>query len=212
MGRNLDPQCKQCRREGLRLFLKGDRCNTQKCAMVKRNFAPGVHGPKQGSGGASLTGYGVQLRAKQKAKRVYNILEAQFAKYYEKAVSKRGNSEDELFRLLECRLDNVIYRLGLGSSRRQARQLVNHGHFQVNGKKVTIPSFQVKINDVISIKEKSKKSPILQQLLETRQNKEPVDWLDFDAKEETGKVTGMPSLEKQKPAFDIKAIIEFYSR
>jgi small subunit ribosomal protein S4 len=212
MGRNIDPQCKQCRREGMKLFTKGERCFTQKCAIVKRNFAPGVHGPKQGAGGKPLTGYGAQLRAKQKAKRIYNISEAQFAKYYDKAVSKKGNSEYALFKLLESRLDNVVYRLGLANSRRQARQLVNHGHFIVNGRKVTIPSFQVKLNDEIKVKAKSLKNPIIMQLLETMKNKEMVDWLHFDQKENKGKVTGEPSLDKQKPIFDTKAIIEFYSR
>jgi small subunit ribosomal protein S4 len=212
MARNIDPRCKQCRREGTKLFLKGDRCFTQKCAIVKRNFAPGTHGPKQGSGGKPLTGYGIQLRAKQKAKRIYGLLEAQFSKYYQQAVSRKGNSEDALFKLLEYRLDNVVYRLGLAGSRQQARQLVGHGHFSVNGRKVTVPSFQVKVGDAIKLKEKSLKNPIIAQLLETMKNKEMVDWLDFDPKTMAGKVIGEPSLEKQTPIFDMKAIIEFYSR
>lgn len=212
MGRNIDPQCKQCRREAVKLFLKGDRCFTQKCAMVKRNFAPGVHGPKQGSGGANLTGYGIQLREKQKARKTYGLMEAQFVKYYDKALKKKGNSEVELFRLLEMRLDNVVYRAGLASSRRQARQFVTHGHLLVNGRKVTIPSYSVKVSDDVAIKEKSQKNPIVQQLLETMKSKEAVDWLDFDIKTMIAKVTGEPSLEKQKPTFDMKAIVEFYSR
>jgi len=214
MGRLLSPQCKLCRREGQKLFLKGERCHSQKCALVRRNYAPGIHGPRQGAGGANLTGYGVQLRAKQKAKRMYTLSETQFINYYKKAMNRKGNTEDELFKLLEYRLDNVVYRLGLAGSRKEARQLVNHGHFQVNGKKVNVPSYQVRIKDEISLRDKSLKMVKIQALLEAKKVKkeELVDWLVFDEKENKGKIVGEPSVATQKPAFDMKAILEFYSK
>lgn len=196
------------------MFLKGERCFSQKCALVRRNYAPGVHGPRQGAGGAGLTGYGVQLRAKQKAKRIYTLLEAQLINYYKKAIHRKGNTESELFKLLEYRLDNVVYRLGLAGSRKEARQLVNHGHFKVNGKKVNVPSYQVRIKDEISLQDKSLKMSKIQALLEAKKTKkeELADWLVFDAKENKGKIVGEPSVEKQKPTFDMKAILEFYSK
>ena len=148
MARDLNAKCKQCRREGVKLFIKGERCNSSKCAMVKRNYIPGIHGIKLGRGGR-LTGYGIQLREKQKAKRMYRILEKQFRNYFDKAIHKTGETGDNLFNLLETRLDNVIYKAGFGNSRDAARQLISHYHFLVNGKKVNIPSFQVKVKDKI---------------------------------------------------------------
>ncbi|KGM96549.1 30S ribosomal protein S4, partial [Clostridium botulinum C/D str. DC5] len=152
MARYIGATCRLCRREGMKLFLKGDRCYTDKCAFARRSYAPGQHG----QGRKKLSNYGIQLREKQKARRIYGILEAQFRKYYEKAETMRGITGENLLRLLEMRLDNVVYRLGFGSSRSEARQLVTHGHFLVNGKKVDIASFKVSAGDVITVREKSR--------------------------------------------------------
>lgn len=152
MARYTGPSCKLCRREGVKLYLKGDRCYSDKCAIVRRPYAPGQHGHNK----KKLTNYGLQLREKQKAKRIYGVLESQFRKYYEEAERQKGIAGENLLRLLEMRLDNVVFRLGFAGSRAEARQLVRHGHFTVNGKKVTIPSYQVRVNDVIAVKEGSK--------------------------------------------------------
>ena len=151
MARYTGPDCRLCRREGMKLFLKGDRCYTDKCAFSRRSYAPGQHGASK----KKLSNYALQLREKQKAKRIYGILENQFRLYYEKADKMRGITGESLLRLLEMRLDNVVFRLGYGNSRTEARQLVNHGHFLVNGTKVDIASFQVSVNDVINVSEKS---------------------------------------------------------
>ena len=161
MGKNLDNKCKQCRRLGEKLFLKGERCNSPKCAMVKRNYPPGFHGPK---GRKRQTDYGLQLAEKQKVKKQYNILEKQLRLTLTKAEKRTGDAGKNLLRLLELRLDNAIYRLGFASSRVQARQLVNHGHFTVNGKKVNIPSYQVREGEVIQVKERSQKSKAFKEL------------------------------------------------
>lgn len=211
MARSVDSKCQQCRREGKKLFLKGDRCNTSKCAMVKRNYIPGVHGPKLGRG-KRLTGYGEQLREKQTAKRTYGILERQFRNYFDKAINKSGDTGENLFLLLEMRLDNVIYRSGLASSRAKARQLVNHGHFCVNEKKVDVPSYQVKAKDKITLREKSKQMGPFKNLTEELKNKEVAEWVILDPKELSVVVVDAPSVEKNKPGFDLKLITEFYSR
>lgn len=212
MARQISPKCKLCRREGTKLFLKGERCFGSKCAATRRNYVPGMHGPKIGKGGTRLSGYGAQLREKQKAKRTYRILERQFFKYFEAASKKKGNTTSFLFAQLEMRLDNVIYRAGFVSSRDLARQLVNHGHFQVNGKRMDIPSYQVKIKDKITIRPLSAKITAFQNLSETLVNKEVAEWLLVDPKELSVTVIGLPELEKAKPNFDLRAIIEFYSR
>ncbi|MFH0780241.1 MAG: 30S ribosomal protein S4 [Parcubacteria group bacterium] len=214
MARDLNPKCKQCRREGVKLFLKGDRCFGSKCAIVKRNFIPGMHGEKQGRGGSGrMTGYGMQLREKQKAKRTYRILERQFRNYFKKAVRRKGDTRSILFSLLEKRLDNAVYRAGFAANRDQARQLVNHGHFTVNGKKVTIPSFQVDIKDKIGIRPSSlAKMESFKTLGERLKGKEIPEWLAVEPKELTAVVVGEPSLEKNRPNFDLKQITEFYSR
>ncbi len=152
MARYTGATCRLCRREGLKLFLKGDRCYTDKCAFARRGYAPGQHGQTR----KKVSNYGLQLREKQKAKRIYGILERQFRGYYKEADRRRGITGENLLRLLEMRLDNVVYRLGYGNSRTEARQLVTHGHFLVNGKKVDIASYQVKVNDVITVCDKSK--------------------------------------------------------
>ena len=155
MARYIGPVCRLCRREGMKLFLKGERCYTEKCAIEKRNFAPGQHGKTRKS---KLAGYGVQLREKQKVKRIYGVLEDQFRRYFEQAERTRGITGETLLQLLERRLDNVAYRLGFATSRPQARQLVRHGHFTVNGRKVDIPSFSVKPGDVVAVRQSSRKS------------------------------------------------------
>ena len=153
MARNLDPKCRQCRREGEKLFLKGEKCFTDKCAIEKRNFPPGQHGQRRAS---RLSDYGVQLREKQKLRRIYGILEAQFRSYYAEADRKKGITGENLLQLLECRLDNVAYRMGIGASRTEARQIVRHNSLLVNGRRVNIPSYQVKPGDVLSVAEASK--------------------------------------------------------
>ena len=212
MARNLSAKCKQCRREGTKLFLKGERCFSSKCAMVKRNYLPGLHGPKNAGRPPRLTSYGTQLREKQKAKRTYRLLEDQFHGYFEKAIRKAGDTGENLFSLLEMRLDNAIYRAGFTTSRDAARQLINHGHFLVNGKKVDIPSYQVKIKDKITIKKKSLESPVLAGLAERLKDKEISNWLAIDLKTLEITVIDEPKLEKDAVNFDLKLIIEFYSR
>lgn len=206
-----DPQCKKCRRAGEKLFLKGEKCNSPKCPMVKRSFPPGAHGAK---GQARLTDYGKQLKEKQKAKRIYGLREKQFRSYFEKAFKKTGNTVELLLMILENRLDNVVYRLGLASSRAKARQLVTHAHFKVNGKKVDIPSYQVKNGDEITIREKSLESPVFKDLSEKLKDKEKeiVSWLDLDAKELKGKVIGKPDTKNAGLNIDWRMIIEFYSK
>src|SRR5687767_1442155 len=158
MARYVGPVCRLCRREGMKLFLKGERCYTEKCAIEKRNVPPGEHG-KSRRPKAKLAGYGLQLREKQKVKRIYGVLENQFRRYFETADRQRGITGETLLQLLERRLDNVIYRLGLATSRPQARQLVRHGHFLVNGKKVDVPSYSVRVGEVIGVRETSKAAP-----------------------------------------------------
>jgi small subunit ribosomal protein S4 len=209
MGRNLNPKCKQCRRTGQKLFLKGDRCNSPKCAMVKRNFPPGVHGSK---GYQRLTDYGVQLMEKQKAKKIYGMMETQFRNYFQKASESKGNTEGVLLELLEMRFDNVIYRLGLAPSRCLARQQVLHKHYLVNNKTINIPSYQVKIGDIISLKEKSKKLKIFNNLKELAKKSESVSWLSFDPATLEAKIIDRPKLEEAKGEFDPKLVIEFYSK
>lgn len=209
MSKNLGPKCRQCRRESTKLMLKGDRCQSSKCSMVKRNYAPGAHGAKRM---ARLTEYGVQLREKQKAKRYYGLLEKQFSNYYQKATKQKGNTMDNFIQLLERRFDNVIYNLGYAKSRRQARELINHGHFTINGKKVNIPSYQVKINDLIELREKSKSNKFFQDAIKELPKVKIPEWLNLDIKDLEAKVIELPTLEKVKLIFDPKLIIEFYSR
>lgn len=211
MARFVDSKCQQCRREGKKLFLKGERCHTSKCALVKRNYIPGIHGPKLGRG-KRLTGYGEQLREKQTAKRTYGLLERQFRNYFDKAINRTGDTGENLFKLLEMRFDNAVYRSGLASSRAKARQLVNHGHLLVNDKKVDIPSYQLKAKDKISIREKSRELAPFKALAEELKNKECPDWLILDPKDLTVVIADAPSVAKNKPGFDLKLITEFYSR
>lgn len=202
-------KCRQCRREGVKLFLKADRCNSPKCAMVKRNFPPGVHGSK---GYGRPTGYGLQLREKQKAKRIYRILEKQMKNYFVKASKSRGNTEETFLQLLEMRFDNVIYRLGFAKSRNLSRQMISHNHFTINKKKVNIASYQLKIGDVIGVREASKKIKTLANLKEQIKGRESLSWLFLDEDKLEIKVTGKPTLAENKGEFDLKLIIEFYSK
>jgi len=209
MAKEKKSKCARCRREGEKLFLKGDRCDTAKCAFTRRSYPPGVHGPK---GKVRLTGYGTQLREKQKARRIYNILEKQFKNYFIKASKKKGDTSDFLLQLLEMQLDNVVYRLGFARSRQQARQVVGHGLILVNNKKVNIPSFQVKAGQTISVKPSMLEKPLFQNLPQILKKHETPNWLAMDIGKLEGKVLGTPKKEEVKTQFDPKLIVEFYSR
>ncbi len=208
MARYTEAVCRLCRREGLKLYLKGDRCYSDKCAMNKRAFAPGQHG----QGRKKVSEYGIQLREKQKVRRIYGIQEKQFRLYFAKAERQKGIVGENLLRLLECRLDNVAYRLGFGVSRAEARQLVRHGHFTVNGKKVNIPSYLVRIGDTIAVKEKSKESPKFQGMLEALAHKTIPAWLDLDKTALVAKVVTLPTREDIDIAINEQLIVELYSR
>lgn len=210
MGRNLDSKCQQCRRVGEKLFLKGERCHTPKCAMVKRNYPPGFHGPSRGR--RKLSDYGTQLMEKQKAKKYYNVMEKQFRLTFKKASKKSGDAGKNFLRLLEMRLDNVIYRLGFAASRNQARQLVNHGHFEVNGVKTDIPSFAVKPGQEISVRTSSSKNNYFKQSLENLKKAEVPGWLNLEAKELKAKVLHEPSDNDLPTSLNVQMIIEFYSK
>ncbi|OGL73490.1 30S ribosomal protein S4 [Candidatus Uhrbacteria bacterium RIFCSPHIGHO2_02_FULL_60_10] len=209
MARKLGAKCKQCRREGQKLNLKGDRCLTPKCGVARRAFPPGVHGP---TARIRLTPYGTQLREKQKAKNIYGLRETQFRNYFNKATRQVGNTANFLVELLEMRLDNAVFRLGFGKSRSSARQLVDHGHVLVNGHKVNIPSFQVKAGDVITIRERAQKSKLIADDMVRIEKHAPPTWLHLEPKILTGKVLGKPEGQDLKQAFNPRLIVEFYSR
>lgn len=206
MARYTGPQCKRCRREGIKLYLKGDRCYTDKCAVARRPQAPGQHGTSR----KKVSNYGLQLREKQKAKRIYGVLESQFRMYYEEAERQKGVTGENLLRLLELRLDNVAYRLGFGNSRVEARQLVRHGHFTVNGTKVNIPSYQVKAGDVIAVKEKSLASEKFKALAELQGNLPK--WLTVDKDKMEGQVVELPQREDVDIPVNETLIVELYSK
>lgn len=210
MGRNLDSQCQQCRRVGEKLFLKGERCNTPKCAMVKRNYPPGFHGPSKGR--RKLSDYGTQLAEKQKAKKYYNVMEKQFRLTFEKASRKSGDAGKNFLRLLEMRLDNVVFKLGFATSRQQARQLVNHGHFEVNGVKTDIPSFVVKPGQEIAVRARIKKSPYFKQKIEDLKKVELPAWLNLEAKDLKAKVLHEPTDSDLPTMINVQMIIEYYSK
>lgn len=209
MARDTQAKCKYCRREGTKLFLKGERCYSTKCAIVKRNFPPGMHGP---TARPRLSDYGKQLREKQKVKRTYGIMEAQLQLYFQKSMKQRGDTGETLMRLLEMRLDNLVYRLGFVSSRALARQLVTHGHFLVNDKNVNIPSYQVKPNDVIMLKKGSREVPLFANLEKTFNEKETAQWLLVDPVHFSGKALQYPDKDALAQPFDIKVVVEYYSR
>ncbi len=204
MARYTDAACRLCRREGEKLFLKGQRCYTGKCAIARRSFPPGQHG----QGRKKVSEYGTQLREKQKTKRFYGVLESQFRKTYDRAVKMKGKSGENLLKLLELRLDNIVYRLGFASSRAEARQLVSHAHFTVNGKKVNIPSYTVKVNDVIAVKESSRKSPKFAELAGR-----PVPaWLSVAEDSLSGSIIQEPAREDIDIEVNETLIVELYSK
>ena len=209
MARYTDPVCRLCRREGMKLFLKGTRCFSDKCAIEKRNFAPGQHGKDRK---AKVVGYGLQLREKQKTKRMYFTQEGQFRNYFEKAAASRGVTGEILLQQLERRLDNIVYRLGFGISRRQARQLVRHGHVQVDGRKVNIPSYQVSVGEEIAIREASRKLSILESAKEFASHQNAVNWLDIDRDNYKGRVTALPKREDINLPVNEQLIVELYSK
>lgn len=206
MARYTGPVCRQCRREGMKLFLKGDKCYSDKCPINRRNFAPGQHGQAR----KKVTEYGMQLREKQKVKRFYGISESQMYKAFEKADKMKGITGENLLQLLELRLDNVVYRMGFALSRAEARQLVTHGHFTVNGSKVDIPSYLVKVGDVIQIKDKSTKSKKFSEMLENRGN--AVNWVSVDTDKLKGTVASLPAREDLDIPIEEHLIVELYSK
>ena len=208
MARYTDAVCKLCRREGQKLFLKGARCYTDKCALARRAYAPGQHG----QGRKKSSEYGLQLRAKQMTRRYYGVLESQFRDYYEKATKKEGKTGDELLTILESRLDNVVYRMGWAASRAEARQLVVHGHFTVNGKRVDIPSYLTKIGEVVSIKEKSRQSEKIKAVLEANSARPVPKWLEVNNEAFEGKIIAMPTRDEIDLAVDETLIVELYSK
>ena len=208
MARYKDEQCRRCRREGQKLFLKGSRCYSDKCSVSRRNYAPGQHGQKS----AKLSEYGTQLREKQKTKSFYGVGERQFRKYFEMASNKKGITGENLLQILESRLDNVVYQLGFGSSRPQARQLVNHGHFDVNGKKVDVCSYLVKPGDVISVRENKKDTAIIKMNLEANVARPVPAWLEKDAEKLSGKVVRLAAREDIDLAVEEHLIVELYSK
>ena len=210
MARYTGAVCRLCRRDGTKLFLKGAKCFTDKCPVEKRNFPPGQHG--QSRKVKKVVGYGLQLREKQKAKRIYFTLEGQFRAYYEKASNRTGVTGELLLQQLETRLDNVCYRLGFALSRRQARQVVRHGHVQVNGRKVNIPSFQCKVGDVVEIREKSKQVPILEEAKNFASGQRSVTWLDINRDNLSGKVIALPKREDIQLPVNEQLIVELYSK
>ena len=209
MARYVDAACRLCRRENLKLFLKSDRCYTDKCAFERRAYAPGQHGQRRGR---KLSDYGIQLREKQKAKRIYGVLEKQFRRYYFKADRQKGITGTNLLILLEVRLDNIVYRMGFSSSRKQARQLVRHNHVTVNGKKVNIASYQVKVGDYVEVKESSRKIPIVTESMETFIRREKSPWLEIDGENFRGVLKVLPNREELTIPINEQFIVELYSK
>ena len=208
MARYTDEQCRICRREGQKLFLKGSRCYTDKCSISRRNYAPGQHGQKR----AKLSEYGTQLREKQKTKSYYGVGEKQFRGYFEMASNQKGVTGEALLQILESRLDNVVYRLGFGASRAQARQLVNHGQFEVNGKKVDIPSYLVKAGDVITVRENKKDNATIKVNIEANAARPIPAWLELNNETLSGKVVRLASREDVDIPVEEHLIVELYSK
>ena len=211
MARYTGSVCRLCRREGMKLFLKGDRCFTEKCAIEKRNYAPGQHG-KGGRIKSKLQGYGLQLREKQKTKRLYGMMEGQFALTFARASQEKGVVGENLLSKLERRLDKVIYRLGFGSSRAQARQLVRHGHVRVNDKKLNVPSFQVKAGDVIALAPRATKNSLVAASVESVKGRGVPKWLELDPANMKGKVLSMPARDDVNFPIQEQLIVELYSK
>lgn len=209
MARYTGPVCKLCRREGMKLFLKGERCLTPKCSVERRTYAPGQHGQRRAR---KQSEYGLQLREKQKVRRIYGVLERQFRKHYEEAERRSGATGDNLLQLLERRLDNVVYRLGFGDSRAQARQIVRHGHFNVNGRRTDIPSFICKPGDVIAVREGSRKREYFQVVAQQLARRNVPTWLSLDPTALSGRVVSLPEADQLDAKVNAQLIVEFYSR
>jgi small subunit ribosomal protein S4 len=210
LARYIGPVCRQCRREGMKLFLKGERCHSEKCAIEKRNFIPGQHGKDRAK---KIVGYGLQLREKQKVRRVYGVLERQFRLTFEKAALQKGITGANLMQNLERRLDSVIYRMGFGTSRAQARQVVNHGHIDLNGRKCNIPSALVKIGDVISVRESSKNNATILAARDTTAHAPAPNWIDVDREGLKGRVQSLPKREDLvQIQLNEQLIVELYSK
>ncbi|HXX59758.1 MAG TPA: 30S ribosomal protein S4 [Candidatus Sulfotelmatobacter sp.] len=208
MARYCESVCRLCRRENLKMYLKGDRCYTDKCAIERRPYPPGQHG----QGRVKFSEYGVQLREKQKVRRVYMVLERQFKRYFETAESRPGVTGENLLRLLETRLDNVVFRMGFAASRAQARQLVTHGHFTVNGKPTNIPSYQVKETDVIAVRPTSVKADYFKNVKDALRGAQRPDWLSVDADQFSGTVTALPRRDQMPLELNEQLVVEYYSR
>lgn len=208
MARYREAVCRLCRREGVKLFLKGERCYTDKCALERRPYSPGQHGQTR----MKKTEYGLLLREKQKLRRIYGILEKQFRLYFEKAERQKGVTGEKLLILLERRLDNVVYKMGFAHSRRQARQLVRHGHILINNKKVNIPSYLIEVGDVIKLKEKSQEIPFVKEALESIASRGIPSWLEVDKEKFEGRVKALPTREEIAIPVQEQLIVEFYSK
>ena len=209
MARNLDPKCRQCRREGEKLFLKGEKCFTDKCAIERRAYAPGQHGQKSG---ARLSGYGVQLREKQKLRRTYGVLESQFRDIYHEADRRRGVTGENLLQLLESRLDNVTYRMGFGASRAESRQVVRHNSILVNGKRVNIPSYQVRPGDVVEVREQSREQLRIKAALAAAEQRGFPEWVEVNAKEMKGIYKARPMRAELPATINEHLVVELYSK
>ena len=210
MARYIGPVCRQCRREGMKLYLKGERCHSEKCAIEKRNFVPGQHGKDRK---AKIVGYGLQLREKQKVRRIYGVLEAQFRGAYEKAAKTRGITGDMLMSSLERRLDSVIYRMGFGTSRAQARQVVRHGHIEINGRKCNIPSAQVKVGDTIAVRQSSRNNPTILAARDATAHAPAPNWIEVDRENLKGRVTALPQRsDLVQIQLNEQLIVELYSK
>lgn len=209
MARYIGPVCRLCRREGMKLFLKGERCYTEKCAVEKRNFVPGQHGKARK---AKLAGYGLQLREKQRVKRIYGVLENQFRRYFETADRRRGITGELLLQMLECRLDNVVYRAGFSTSRAQARQLVRHGHFSVNGRKVDIPSYQVREGDILAVRDRSQKGAAVLHAMDEVKGRGIPEWLELRAEQMAARVVSLPTRAQINLPVQEQLIVELYSK
>jgi small subunit ribosomal protein S4 len=212
MARNIEPVCRMCRREGEKLFLKGARCFSPKCAFEKRGFPPGMHGKSTSARPDRVSDYGKQLRAKQKARREYGVFERQFRRYYSEALRLRGLTGMNLLQKLETRLDNVVYRLGFASSRAQARQLVNHGHFTVNGNRADIPSYDIRPDDVVTVSETSKDTVYFKNLKEEAEARTIPTWIARDVNNFSGRVLRLPERSEIDGNLNEQLIVEYYSR
>ena len=204
-----DAKCRLCRRAGMKLFLKGARCSSDKCAMERRAYAPGEHGKSRR---VKETDYGTQLREKQKARRMYGVLERQFRNYFQKASRAKGVTGEVLLQMLERRLDNVVFRLGFANNRAQARQLVRHRHFRVNGRKVDVPSFLLRVGDTVQVREKSRKLTVIHGALESRKGQSSPEWLEISADTMTGRVLSIPARDSITTPINEQLIVELYSK